>query len=449
MNIKHNGEVAIMAMESRKNVEPSMESEFYFQWHITERCNWRCKHCYHEGYTPDGELTSAQLQDVITKMEHALNAWGKVAAVSITGGEPWIRADDVKGIIDRLEASPFFSRVDLLTNGSMLDDAACNYLASKKILRRVQVSVEGSTPEKNDAIRGEGSFNKIISAIRQLVKHKINVGVMMTIAEYNYDDVINTLEMLSKEGVETFALERFMPTGQSAKQREKTLSAEHVKETFSKLNAWARNNRAPRALQYRPLFCMLEDDIHVGAMCSVGENALTILHDGTILPCRRLPMPLGNILRDNLIQLWAESPVLWQVRRPSGLNAKCGHCPDIAQCRGCRAMALAVTGDWLAADPHCWRTVDKTDYIGPRLKNTVRLVWPQHTDIHFAYSTSTGESLELEEPVFIALQLMDGYHLIKDVALKLQNASGCTREEAESGIKEIVQQLDEMGFIEH
>ena len=111
-------------------------------------------------------------------------------------------------------------------------------------------------------------------------------------------------------------------------------------------------------------------------------------------------------------------------------------------------MALAVTGDWLAADPHCWRTITQTKYEGPRLKNQVRLVWPQHTDIHFAYSTSTGETLELEEAVFIALQLMDGYHSLEDIAQKLQEVSGCSFEEATTGVKEVVQQLDEMGFIE-
>lgn len=434
-------------MNTNQVNEPSMENEFYFQWHITERCNWRCKHCYHEGYSPTGELTSQQLQEVISKMEHALQAWGKKAAVSITGGEPWLRAEDVIAIINRLQDSSYFSRVDLLTNGSLLDDAACEYLASKSIIRRVQVSLEGSSAPKNDAIRGQGAFDKIIASIRQLVKHNIKVGVMMTIAEYNYDDVLPTLEMLSKEGVETFALERFMPTGQSVKQREKTLSPEHVKETFTKLNSWARTHTSPRALQYRPLFCMLEDDIHVGAMCSVGENALTILHDGTILPCRRLPMPLGNILKDNLIEIWAESPVLWQVRRPSGLNAKCGHCPDIAQCRGCRAMALAVTGNWLASDPHCWRSVD-AHYVGPRLGQQIRLVWPQHTDIHFAYSKENGATIEVDETLFAALQLFDGYHSKEEITSYIQKRSNCSQEEAVEAVEDLVQQLNENGFIE-
>lgn len=434
-------------MKNNPTNEPSMENEFYFQWHITERCNWRCKHCYHEGYSPSGELSSTQLQEVISKMEHALRAWGRKAAVSITGGEPWVRAEDVIAIINRLQENPYFSRVDLLTNGSLLDDEACEYLSSKSIVRRVQVSIEGSSAARNDAIRGIGSFEKIIASIRQLIKHNIKVGVMMTIAAYNYDDVIPTLEMLSKEGIETFALERFMPTGQSIKQREQTLSLEHVREAFSKLNSWARAHNSPRALQYRPLFCMLEDDVHVGAMCSVGENALTILHDGTILPCRRLPLPLGNILTDNLIEIWAESPLLWQVRRPSGLNAKCGHCPDIAQCRGCRAMTYAVTGDWLAADPHCWRTVE-CQYVGPRLKREIRLVWPQHTDIHFVYSTESGETIELDEAMFSALHLMDGYHTKEEIIDRIERMSNSSPEDANQAFSELMKTLSEDGFIE-
>ena len=112
-------------------------------------------------------------------------------------------------------------------------------------------------------------------------------------------------------------------------------------------------------------------------------------------------------------------------------------------------MALAVTGDWLAPDPHCWRTVSPIDFIGPRLKSEVRLVWPQHTDIHFAYSTLSGETVEVEEAMFAAMQLMDGYHSMEEITQKLENTTGCTEEEANSGIQDLVRQLDEIGFIEH
>lgn len=36
----------------------NVNTEFYFQWHITEKCNLRCRHCYHDNYTSTNELNS-------------------------------------------------------------------------------------------------------------------------------------------------------------------------------------------------------------------------------------------------------------------------------------------------------------------------------------------------------------------------------------------------------
>lgn len=428
-------------------IEPSMQDEFYFQWHITERCNWRCRHCYHETYEEHNELGSKELLAILARMEKALLGWGKKAAVSITGGEPWLRKDDVLAILQRMSTSECFSRADILTNGSLLNEEDCKLLRQHPILRRVQVSLEGSTPESNDKIRGFGTFDKTISAIRLMKANGLEVSVMMTLAEYNRDEVIPLLELLSDENVDAFALERFMPTGQSRKQLEQVLTPAHVQQTFDKVHQWALANRAPRVLQYRPLFCLLaNDDPHVGAMCSVGENALTIMHDGTILPCRRLPLPLGNIMSDNLFQIWAESPLLWRVRTPSGLKGKCGGCDYIAQCRGCRAMAYAVTGDWLAPDPHCWHEVTAPPPHGPQLREEIRLVWPQGTNIRFAYSTETGVTIELNETSFRALKLMDGKRSVQDLAVQTATCEQHHNELTED-LEVLCHDLREMGFL--
>jgi MoaA/NifB/PqqE/SkfB family radical SAM enzyme len=29
--------------------ELTIDEEFYFQWHLTERCNRACRHCYQDG----------------------------------------------------------------------------------------------------------------------------------------------------------------------------------------------------------------------------------------------------------------------------------------------------------------------------------------------------------------------------------------------------------------
>ena len=75
----------------------------------------------------------------------------------------------------------------------------------------------------------------------------------------------------------------------------------------------------------------------LGAPCIIGRDGLCIMPDGTVLPCRRFPIPVGNLLRDPLQE---------------NLKGKCGRC-GIEDCRGCRSLALALTSDPFAEDPHC------------------------------------------------------------------------------------------------
>jgi AdoMet-dependent heme synthase len=90
-----------------------------------------------------------------------------------------------------------------------------------------------------------------------------------------------------------------------------------------------------------------------GAECIVGKDGMALLPDGTVFPCRRLNIPIGNLLETPLDQLWQQSEVLENIRTKKKLQGKCGTCA-ILDCFGCRAMTYALTGDYLAADPHCW-----------------------------------------------------------------------------------------------
>ena len=333
----------------------SVDTEFYFQWHITERCNRRCRHCYHSTYESVGELTAEQLLDVAARIEAALAAWDRRGAVSLTGGEPWLRGREVVELIDRFSAGGRVDRVDLLSNGVLLDDVACAQLAQRPLLRRVQVSIEGASATTHDAIRGAGSFVETRSAVRRLKRHGLTVSVMMTVSRHNAHEVDAVLDLLAGWDVDVFAVDRFIPEGQAEQSTAWLLSADEVREVFGRVHSWGTTHQVPRTLMYRPLFCLVDGDSqHVGAMCSVGVNALTILHDGTIYPCRRLPLPLGNVLRDSLHDIWYSSPVLWQARDPANLKGRCASCDHVPVCRGCRAMAMAVCGDWLEQDPQCW-----------------------------------------------------------------------------------------------
>lgn len=334
--------------------------EFYFQWHLTERCNQRCAHCYHDSYASSKEMGLSDLQAVFVEMEKALRAWNRVGSFSLTGGEPFMRREELFAVMSRLELSDAVGYYDILTNGALIsdEDALCLRKAAK--LRRVQVSLEGSSADINDSIRGQGAFGRTLAAIDLLKSYGIEVAVMMTVTRQNKGSIAEMLDLLAAHKVSTFAIERFIPEGSGAELENAMLTPEEAREVFETVYALGQAERRVRVLMYRPLFALVDsDDPTVGAMCSVGTNALTIMHDGTVYPCRRLPVPLGHVLRDGLFKIWYDSDFLWKVRDPANL-AECAECDLVTVCRGCRAMAHFASGDCFGPDPHCWRSVECT-----------------------------------------------------------------------------------------
>ncbi len=333
----------------------STGDEFYFQWHITERCNKRCAHCYQDEYLAT-DLPLADLELVLDRMDEALVKWGRRGSLSLTGGEPFVRQPELFALMRRIDQMRSFVFYDVLTNGSLVSDDVAIDLKSLQRLRRVQVSLEGSKPELNDAIRGAGSFEETLGAIRNMKRHGLTVSVMTTLSRANYQDVFALVQLLESEGVDTFSIERLIPEGRGRTLGDQMLSPVELKELYESVYEMAIKRKGIRILMYRPLFVLVApEDPSVGALCSVGNNALTIMPDGTVYPCRRLPIPIGNILTDGLFRIWYDSEVLWKIRNPENIRGKCQDCELLTNCRGCRAMAYFCSGDYMAEDPQCWR----------------------------------------------------------------------------------------------
>lgn len=329
--------------------------EFYFQWHLTEKCNLRCRHCYHTSYKSTGELIPDQLFQIVDAMDLAAARWGRRATLSLTGGEPLLRRQDLLEVITYIEKKPHIYYFDLLTNGTLLDDALVARLADFNKLRRVQLSLEGPDAQSNDQVRGTGTFKRVIAAIKGLKAHGLAVSIMNTLHRGNFARVREMVTLAADLGVDCLSFERFIPEGQGREMETMALSRQELQETLQLITTLATNERRVRILTYRPLYALAGQDASLGAMCSIGINALTIMHDGTVYPCRRLPLPLGNILSDGLFKIWYDSEILWRIRDCRNLQGKCHDCELIVSCRGCRAAAYFASGNYLAEDPQCWK----------------------------------------------------------------------------------------------
>jgi radical SAM protein with 4Fe4S-binding SPASM domain len=101
---------------------------------------------------------------------------------------------------------------------------------------------------------------------------------------------------------------------------------------------------------------VLNNPTFVGCQAGRGQGCVT--STGDVLPCVLLPVPLGNIRDRRFVDIWRESPINKELASRTKLKGECGGCAVREQCGGCRAVAYARTGDWLASDPRCWLVHD-------------------------------------------------------------------------------------------
>ena len=88
-----------------------------------------------------------------------------------TGGEPFLNREMVPILVETLRFGP----ATVLTNGTVFQDAWLEELAAAEAESiyslEFRVSIDGFSPETNDPIRGEGTFERAMRGVRQLVEH--------------------------------------------------------------------------------------------------------------------------------------------------------------------------------------------------------------------------------------------------------------------------------------
>jgi radical SAM protein with 4Fe4S-binding SPASM domain len=338
--------------------------DFFIQWHLTEKCNLRCRHCYQTGRKLQ-EMTFPEIKEAIDEISDMLAAWKDIygmdfsSSFNITGGEPFLR-EDLFLILDEINSRGF--ETYLLTNGTLINKERAVKLAGLGI-KGVQVSIEG--PEKiHDSIRGRNSFSSSVKGIRHLLDSGLTVTMNVTLSSLNAGHFEDMFRLSSALGVQKLGFSRLVPSGMGEAMVSEMLNTEEVKYLYHDI--FSMNAGSVRTVTGDPVATQSKisrrdnDNGNIPLSgCAAGISGLTILSDGTLLPCRRLPVPIGNIRNDSLRELWAMSDVLNDLRDRNRYKGKCGTCKRWAHCRGCRAIAYAYSGtkgraDLLAQDPQCF-----------------------------------------------------------------------------------------------
>ena len=332
-----------------------MKDPFYIQWHITNFCNLRCRHCYQDDFSKENDLDGSGLKTVSDNVLSSLKAWGRTACIHLTGGEPLLKPE-LFFLLDYLNPEPAVEELGIITNGLPIDPELVRRLSAYSKLKKIKVSLDGADAQTHESIRPRWTFEKVIHALSLLKEaERFELILMFTVMKRNYRNLPSLLTLCQDLRVDAFILERFVPWGKGREIEEEVLNRDQWKEVVKILLDFI----SPEAEEipflpfqaFQVQFDGKEPEL-LGAPCVVGSDGLCIMPGGEVFPCRRFPVSVGNLLVQPLKEIWDESEILIKVRKKENLKGRCGDC-DIKECRGCRSLALSITGDYLAEDPHC------------------------------------------------------------------------------------------------
>jgi radical SAM protein with 4Fe4S-binding SPASM domain len=315
------------------------------QLHVTERCNKRCTHCYHDDSNEVlSEMHTDQLISLIDNFELICQGRNWRGQVTFAGGEPFIRPDFMP-LLREVARRPAM-RFAILTNGTFIDERIAQELAALKPTF-VQISIEGGPPT-HDAIRGKGDFHRSLRLLSLLKRAHIRTLVSFTAHRANYREFPVVAQYVRQSGGDVLWSDRLVPVGRGSQLE--TLTPAEARSFFEIMDIERlRSERysTTKIRMHRSLQFLCGGEGHY--RCSAGRRLLAVMPDGVVYPCRRLPIALGNVLTTPLEKMYESGEKICDA--PSG----CSQCDHFTRCQGgARCIAYAVHGKLGEVDPGCW-----------------------------------------------------------------------------------------------
>jgi Fe-coproporphyrin III synthase len=348
-------------------------------WNCTRRCNLACSHCYSAS---DARPDPDELSDETARaMIDDLAAFG-CPVLLFSGGEPLLRPN----VIDLLTyARRAGLRTVLSTNGCLIDPPLARRLAEAQ-LGYVGISLDGASPEANDAFRGrDGAFDEALAGIDAGQAAGLKVGLRFTIHRRNADQIDAMFDLLTDRAIPRICFYHLVSAGRGQALTDHMLSAQQSRSALDRILARTRQladadappevltvaNHADgpylylRLLAENPrraeeVYRLLEFNGGNGSGVSIG----CIDWRGRVHPDQFWRSHVvGDIRRRPFSEIWTDpdQPLLAALRnRRDHLACRCQHCRFLDVCNGnLRARAEAAgLGTW-GDDPGCYLTDDE------------------------------------------------------------------------------------------
>lgn len=319
---------------------------FTLQWHVTQNCDLHCRHCYDRSDRQAMELSQGiKVLDDLYDFSQTHHVYTQV---TFTGGNPLLYPHF--NTLYKEAAERGFMTAIL---GNPMPQKRIEEIVALQMPEFYQVSLEGLR-DHNDYIRGAGHFDRTLDFLDLLRELGVYSMVMLTLTRTNMNEVLELAELL-RGRVDLFTFNRLAMVGEGA------ALASVAPDAFSGflqdyMQAAAKN---PCMGLKDNLFNLLRHERNgqvgggcAGYGCGAGFNFVSLLPDGEVHACRKLPSLIGNMYQQSLGEIY-HGQMAGQYRQGS---AACHDCEIRPVCGGCLAVAYGYSLDiFRDVDPYCWK----------------------------------------------------------------------------------------------
>ena len=319
---------------------------FTLQWHLTQVCDLHCRHCYDRSDRKALELDEAirVLDDLydFCRQHHVFTQ------VTFTGGNPMLYPH-----FNELYKEAADRGFMLAVLGNPMPRHRIEEMLAIQKPEFYQVSLEGLR-DHNDYIRGEGHFERIFDFLDLLKELDIFSMVMLTLTRANMGEVLELAELL-RDRVNLFTFNRLAMVGEGA-----DLASVDPKDFPDFLERYMEASEHNPSMSLKDNFFNLlrhkQAMPYIGGCagygCGAAFNFVSLLPDGEVHACRKLPSPIGNIGESSLFEIYHGQAA----QRYRGGSSACRDCEIRPVCGSCLAVMYGFGKDiFNELDPYCFR----------------------------------------------------------------------------------------------
>jgi radical SAM protein with 4Fe4S-binding SPASM domain len=260
--------------------------------------------------------------------------------LGLTGGEPLMRKD----LLDILDSATGHGlHPCLTTNALLLNERLARELGRRELVW-LNVSLEGARAESNDAVRGQGVFDRVIEKLELLGRHA-RFTLAFTLTRNNLAEVEACVELARRVGAHTAVFRPLYPVGIAARTPELMPSFEGYVDALSRLERVEADNDLFALDPFSPSAREeLRGVVTHGAGCGAANTVASISVQGDVNPCSFLGKAFesGNVRTRPFEEIWREGHAFRRMRGGAEGDRFTG---------GCRARAQFYAGSAYEEDP--------------------------------------------------------------------------------------------------